>query len=156
MTFNINNLYSLEKNFETVLKVMLGSLGYTSLSDLNMESLREANKDVLAHSILNLVDAMRGSGSVMRSAAVNIEQLRNNQIFYQNTIIKPQKPTIQRHDHQMKEVQFVVKTDLVHAKSLKHSAKIKKVLVSPDRSLTARVDRRKMKKIEEEPRRPLK
>ena len=105
MDFSINDFYQLDAKCQKVLRSVLKLSRSTSLSCINEEHIKNADKDVLSNIILSLVDVAENSMQVLKSAAVTMEQLRSEQLSNQNSVIKLQSDLIKKQD-ELKSAQF--------------------------------------------------
>ena len=105
MEFSFNDFYQLDSKCQKVLRSVLKLSRSTSLSCINEQNLRSADKEALSNIILSLVDVAENSVQVLKSASATIEQLRSDQNSNQKSVIKLQNELIQKQD-QLQSVQF--------------------------------------------------
>ena len=101
MQFSQDNLYNLEKDLSSVFGSVFGS----DEGDLRKAAIMKKNKDVLANLVLSVAGVLERSRTVLRSAVVNIEELKTNQIQNQKKLIELQDELIQSKGDQVKAVQ---------------------------------------------------
>ena len=68
----------------------------SSLSCIDEDNIRKADKEDLSNLILSLVDATENSANLLKSAAVTMEQLRSEKLSNQDNIIKLQNELVQK------------------------------------------------------------
>ena len=105
MEFSFNDFYHLDSKCQKILRSVLKLSRSTSLSCINEENIKNADKDVLSNIILSLVDVAENSVQVLKSAVDTIEHLRSEQVSNQKSYIELQKELIQRQELS-KSVQF--------------------------------------------------
>ena len=76
MDFSINDFYQLDVKSQKVLRSVLKLSRSTSLSCINEENIKNADKDVLSNIILSLVDVAENSMQLLKSAAVTMAPSR--------------------------------------------------------------------------------
>ena len=108
MQFSLDNLYNLEKDLSSVFGSVFGS----DEGDLSKAAIMRKNKDVLANLVLCVAGVLDKSKNVLRSAAVNIEELKSDQIHNQKRLIKLQDELILSKGEQVEAVQTTVKSEI--------------------------------------------
>ena len=90
MDIHFNDFYSLDNKGQKVLRSVLKLAGSNSISSLTEQSFRRADTEALSTIILSLVDVVDHSLNVLRAAATAMDDLKNEQILNQQTVIKLQ------------------------------------------------------------------
>ena len=98
MDFSLNQIYELDSKCQKVLRSVLKLSRSSSLSCISEENIRKADKEDLSNVILSLVDVTESSVSILRSAAVSMEQLCSEKVKNQGKIIKLQNELIQKQE----------------------------------------------------------
>ena len=96
MDFSLNRIYELDSKCQKVLRSVLKLSKSSSLSCIDEDNIRKADKEDLSNLILSLVDATENSANLLKSAAVTMEQLRSEKLSNQDNIIKLQNELVQK------------------------------------------------------------
>ena len=94
----MNQIYELDSKSQKVLRSVLKLSKSSSLSCVNEENLRKADKEDLSNLILSLVDVTENGLNILKSAAVTMEQLRSEKLSNQDSIIKLQNELVQKQE----------------------------------------------------------
>ena len=96
MDIRFNDFYSLDSKGQKILRSVLKLAGSNSISSLTEQSFRRADTEALSTIILSLVDVVDHSLNVLRAAATAMDDLKNEQILNQQTVIKLQEELISK------------------------------------------------------------
>ena len=96
MDFSLNRIYELDSKCQKVLRSVLKLSKSSSLSCIDEDNIRKADKEDLPNLILSLVDVTENSANLLKSAAVTMEQLRSEKLSNQDNIIKLQNVLVQK------------------------------------------------------------
>ena len=108
MEFSLNVLYELERELGTVFSEVLG----VSAVDVDKSKVNVCKKDTLVNFVVHIAGMMDRNRLILRSAAVQIEELKSEQIQNQKSVIDLQTELIQSKGSQVEAVQETVKSEV--------------------------------------------
>ena len=112
MNFSISTLYILEEQFDTVFGNIFGTAGCRDISQFNAVSLKNVSSEILDELVFELLTLAEKSKNVLRSAAINIEKLRSDQVNSQKKLITVQDELIKNSSPQTQIVKDDIKTEI--------------------------------------------
>ena len=135
MDIRFNDFYSLDSKGQKILRSVLKLAGSNSISSLTEQSFRRADTEALSTIILSLVDVVDHSLNVLRAAATAMDDLKNEQILNQQTVIKLQEELISKQassgtvDSNVNREQFVDRLPSVVRSVVNESERRKQVVM---------------------------
>ena len=114
MTFTLETLYNAEKKITSCFDSVLSVANRKKIQELSEKVLNtnQIKKSDLASTIMNLVNVLESTHSVLKSASVKIEDLLSDQVEDKKTIIQLQEKSLESKDKEVAAVQSMVKSEI--------------------------------------------
>ena len=101
MDFSLESLYSVERDVDSVFGAVFG----VNWSDVSKSTVTKLDKGTLSNLVLSAVSVLGRSKGILRSAAVCVEGLKQDQIENQKTLLKIQDDLLKSKTEQVEAVQ---------------------------------------------------
>ena len=112
MEFSLHALHRVDAELEQVLKSMRGHLKITDIEKMNRASLMKQNKDILVDFVELLTGVIGNSQCMLKSAAEELDALKNENMKLQNSTVCLQGELLQQKSDDLDSVKSTVETEI--------------------------------------------
>ena len=112
MAFTLDSLNAMDNELESAFKLIRRTLNITDIDNLKQPMLMKQNKDTLSSFVQNLTGVLSKSRTLLKSAVAKIDELKNDHLTSQKSVINLQEELIKNKSEQIDSVKTTVKTEM--------------------------------------------